>query len=195
MAGPSLQIPCRGHQRPPRCLGRRPAPTLPLTASPVDPPTPRPSAQQFHFPVPVGGARRAEHRCAHAESASAQVQLGRRPRSPPRLMERLPARGPRDRSPLSQAWAAVAHVVTHQGPDELQNGRILGEGRPGPPNQALGLGHPPRTTGQAQCVIRKANGSSEQAVKFMEISRSSGRATWPEVSPLTGLGLGHLRAL
>lgn len=41
-------------------------------------------------------------------------------------MERLPARGPGDRSLLSQAWAAAAQVVTPQGPDELQNGRTGG---------------------------------------------------------------------
>lgn len=96
-SGPSPAEPMRRTLESTPTPGQKTSPPLLLASLACGPFCPKPApllpAQQFHFPVWVGGAQRAEHPCAHAAPASAQVQLGRGPRSPGRLMERLPARG------------------------------------------------------------------------------------------------------
>lgn len=181
-----LQILCGGHRSPPLCLGRRPASHDALAASPVDLPilagrhSPPPRPPSNFTPSAGGRAQRAEHPCAHA-APSHPRRCSARARAQGVLM--LPARG-QPLPPLPQVCAAAAALDGHpQGQDQLQKGQYGGGGW-GPPNQALGLAHPPAAGSVCDQTGKRVHFNMPQ---FMETSRSRQRQCGQSWSPSTRL--------
>lgn len=150
-SGPSPADPMRRTPESTLCLGRRPASHDALAASPVTFPSlagrrfrvPRPPTQQFHFPVRVGGAQRAEHPCPRSARirAGAAGALASEPKAPDGTA--ASSRGWPDCPPLPQAQAAAAALDGHSQVRTSCRRAAAGEGWLGPPNQALGPGTPP----------------------------------------------------